>query len=193
MSALVCKGLQKSGRLLATDLVIEPGERVALVGHNGAGKSTLLRLATGLLRPSAGSVMVFGKPVDDPEARTDIGLLLDRSTLPDRMTAHEVMAQCGHTDAGGTLKLLGVEEADKAIGTLSSGQRQRVALALALAGSPKLLLLDEPLSGLDDPGVRTVSDVLQASKATMLIATHRRDTLRDLWTRELSLAGGRLV
>ncbi len=186
------------------DWSVHAGERVGLVGANGAGKSTLLRLAAGVLRPSSGEVRVFDEPARSTAARAAIGYLPDRAALPDRMTARELLVLCatlsgvhapGHT-TDTWLDQLGISDvAHQIIRTLSSGQRQRLAVATALLHTPRLLLLDEPLSALDDDGVDTVRNLVEqavAGGATLVVASHRAAVAAEWTSRTLRLSQGRI-
>src|SRR5689334_5242166 len=134
------------------DLVIHPGEFVAVVGHSGCGKSTLLRLLAGLERPSEGTVTIEGRQVAGQVAAARI-MFQDARLLPWRRVAQNVGIGRRGDWRGAALEALGhvglAERADDWPAVLSGGQRQRVALARALISHPRLLLLDEPLGSLD--------------------------------------------
>jgi ABC-2 type transport system ATP-binding protein len=129
---------------------------VALVGANGAGKSTLLQLAVGLLTPSAGTVMVFGsRPQENAAVLSAVGFVAQTTPLYDSFTVNELVAfgaklnpRFEATAARRKLSALGIDARSRA-GHLSGGQRAQVALALALAKRPRLLILDEPVASLD--------------------------------------------
>ncbi|KJY39847.1 ABC transporter ATP-binding protein [Streptomyces sp. NRRL S-495] len=138
-------------------LELPAGRIAALVGPNGAGKSTLLHLAVGLLRPDTGQVRVFGRdPREDPDARADLGFVAQDTPLYPDFTATELITMGRRLNPRGwddsiardRLTRLGLP-LDKRVGRLSGGQRAQVALALALAKRPRLLLLDEPVAALD--------------------------------------------
>ncbi len=143
-------------------LALDPGETVALVGHNGAGKTTLFKLMLGLARPSVGTIRVLG---EDPAAgefaaRRRLGYLPESVSFNAALTGREVLsfyARLKDEPVTKTLELLdrvGLASASaRRIGTYSKGMRQRLGLAQALIGEPKLLLLDEPTTGLD-PALR---------------------------------------
>jgi len=176
------------GRLVALDhldLVIEPGEIVALIGPNGSGKSTALRIAAGLLSPGRGQVLVDGEPLGGPDPR--VGLVFQEPRLlPWRTVARNV---------GYPLELAGRPRADRErrvdellglVGLrafagvvpsrLSGGERQRAALARGLALSPEILLLDEPFSALDAlTRERFNAELLKLwtrARTTILLVTH---------------------
>jgi ABC-2 type transport system ATP-binding protein len=137
--------------------VTVPESRIcALIGPNGAGKTTLLRLLTGLGRPTGGTVSVLGStPRQDPAFLADIGFLAQEIPLYRRLTAEDHVRAGAHLnprwDASSVReRLIGLNiPLDRAVGTLSGGQRAQVALALTLAKRPRLLLLDEPVAALD--------------------------------------------
>ncbi|MFE6870060.1 ABC transporter ATP-binding protein [Kitasatospora sp. NPDC057692] len=159
--ALHTEGLGKrygrSWALRDCSLELPAGRIAALVGPNGAGKSTLLHLAVGLLQPDTGWARVFGRdPRHDRAALADIGFVAQDTPLYPDFTAAELITMGGRLNRQGwdaaiardRLGRLGIP-ADKPVGRLSGGQRAQVALALALAKRPRLLLLDEPVAALD--------------------------------------------
>jgi sulfonate transport system ATP-binding protein len=133
-------------------LEIQPGEFVVIVGRSGCGKSTLLRLVAGLDQPTTGEILVNGTAVSGIQSDTRV-LFQDARLLPWKRALANVQIGIGSGDkskAREALRLVGLEErANEWPGVLSGGQRQRIALARALAGEPRLLLLDEPLGALD--------------------------------------------
>ena len=143
------------------DLAVPPGV-TGLVGANGAGKTTLISLVLGLLRPTEGTIRVLGlDPAHDgPALRAQIGYGPERNVLPDDMRAYDFVRHLAEvkglprdearTRASDSLYLVGLgEERFRGLGTMSTGRRQRVKLAQAIAADPKLVLLDEPTDGLD--------------------------------------------
>ncbi|MET7748820.1 ABC transporter ATP-binding protein [Micromonospora sp. NPDC005367] len=159
------------------------GRIVGLVGPNGAGKSTLLHLAVGLLRPDAGEVRIFGRsPYDNPAALPDIGFVAQDTPLYRDFTAAELVQLGGRMNvrwdaalARERLAQLGIPP-KLPVGRLSGGQRAQVALALALAKRPRLLLLDEPVASLDPLARREFLQSLMGSVTdsgtTVLLSSH---------------------
>jgi len=193
------------------NLTIERGI-VGVVGPNGAGKSTLLKLVTGQLRPSIGRVRVFGRSVRSLEARRDVGYCPDVDAFYEEMTGREFVRAM--------LRLSGfafdeaVARADRAIAAVgmndtavsqragkrlrgcSKGMRQRIKLAQAIAHEPRLLVLDEPLSGLDPVGRREFADLITgqaASGTAVLMSSHVLTELRALADRVVLISEGRLL
>ncbi|GGO24738.1 ABC transporter ATP-binding protein [Micromonospora parathelypteridis] len=164
-------------------LHLPAGRIAALVGPNGAGKSTLLHLAVGLLKPNAGAVRVFGRsPYGDTECLADIGFVAQDTPLYRDFTAAELVIAGGKLNrrwdaalARTRLAQLGIPP-DRPVGKLSGGQRAQVALALALAKRPRLLLLDEPVASLDPLARREFLQSLMGSVAdgdtTVLLSSH---------------------
>jgi ABC-2 type transport system ATP-binding protein len=164
-------------------LRLPTGRIAGLVGPNGAGKSTLLHLAVGLLRPDAGEVRIFGRaPYDNPEVLPEVGFVAQDTPLYRDFTAAELVGLGGrmnrHWDAAlarERLAQLGIPP-KLAVGKLSGGQRAQVALALALAKRPRLLLLDEPVASLDPLARREFLQSLMGSVAesgtTVLLSSH---------------------
>jgi heme exporter protein A len=193
--------------LRGVDLTLGTGEVLLLLGPNGAGKSTLLRTLAGLLRPEAGSVTVAGRALsgDDPEARRPIGLLSHQSLLYDELTLLENLVLAARLydlpeprrqaesalEAQGLLPL----RHDRPR-SLSRGMQQRAAIARALLHQPRLLLLDEPFTGLDAIAGDRFLALLAAQRSpsrAMVIVTHHAAEAWDLATRIGVLVGGRWV
>ncbi|MBE8525264.1 ABC transporter ATP-binding protein [Amycolatopsis sp. H6(2020)] len=162
-------------------LEVPAGRIAALVGPNGAGKTTLLHLAVGLLKPDAGEVRVFGR--EPRSALPDIGFVAQDTPLYRDFTAAELVTMGGKLNrrrwdaalARDRLAMLGIPP-DKPVGKLSGGQRAQVALALALAKRPRLLLLDEPIASLDPLARRefmqTLMGAVAESETTVLLSSH---------------------
>ncbi|MFC8615077.1 ABC transporter ATP-binding protein [Micromonospora purpureochromogenes] len=185
--ALEAQGLGKrygkTWALRDCSLHLPAGRIAALVGPNGAGKSTLLHLAVGLLRPDAGAVRIFGEsPYDNPELLPEIGFVAQDTPLYRDFTAAELVDLGGRLNrrwdgalARNRLAQLGIPP-NLRVGKLSGGQRAQVALALALAKRPRLLLLDEPVASLDPLARREFLQSLMGSVAesetTVLLSSH---------------------
>ena len=178
------KRFGKTWALRDCSLRLPAGRIAALVGPNGAGKSTLLHLAVGLLRPDAGAVRVFGQsPYDNTPVLADIGFVAQDTPLYADFTAAELVTMGAKLNrrrwdnllARNRLAQLGIPP-DKPVGKLSGGQRAQVALALALAKRPRLLLLDEPVASLDPLARREFLQSLMGSVAdsgtTVLLSSH---------------------
>ncbi|UOX90318.1 ABC transporter ATP-binding protein [Amycolatopsis sp. FBCC-B4732] len=162
-------------------LAVPAGRIVALAGPNGAGKTTLLHLAAGLLRPDSGDVRVFGHP--PAAALPEIGFVAQDTPLYRDFTAAELITMGGKLNprrwdaapARERLAALGVP-LDRPAGKLSGGQRAQVALALALAKRPRLLLLDEPIASLDPLArrefLRTLMGAVAEDGTTVLLSSH---------------------
>ena len=177
-----------------------------LLGHNGAGKSTALKLCAGFTRPSSGTVRVLGTDLaESPEAYRRIGIAHDRDALWPFLTARDLVALCarlrGAPDpaaaATRALHEVGLEDsADRKVKGFSHGMRQRVKLAQALAHEPELLLLDEPLNGLDPAqrrGVVALIHRLGDEGRTVLVSSHVLHEVERMAPRVLVLVNGHLV
>ena len=190
--------------LSGVDLVLYRGETLLVLGPNGAGKSTLLRTVAGLLRPTAGTVLINGRPLsrDDPDARRPIGLLSHQSLLYDELTVLENLVLAAtlydlphpRERARAALAAQGLEaRADDRPRSLSRGTQQRAAIARALLHDPALLLLDEPFTGLDAIAADRLRELLHAERTAeraMVIVTHHAAEAWELATRVGVLRNG---
>ena len=191
------------------DLCIAPGQLYALLGPNGAGKTTTLRMVTGLEQPDAGSIHVCGIDVGAQPlaAKARIAWLPDEPLLYDKLSPVEYLAfvaglwqvppGLAAPRADHLLTLLGLDDKRNArCETLSRGQRQKVALAGALIHTPDLLILDEPLTGLDAAAARLVKDLLRAHAddgGTVILTTHILEVAERLADRIGIIRAGRLI
>jgi ABC-2 type transport system ATP-binding protein len=185
-AALQASGLGKRYRrtwaLKDCNLTVPSGRIAALVGPNGAGKTTLLHLAVGLLAPTIGSIRVLDQPPGGPGLLVQVGFVAQDTPLYHDFTAAEHLTMGAKLNpsfdqplARSRLERLGIQ-LDRRVGTLSGGQRAQVALALALAKRPQLLLLDEPLASLDPLARREFLQALMGSVAeqgvTVVLSSH---------------------
>jgi ABC-2 type transport system ATP-binding protein len=184
------------------DLAIPRGATVALLGPNGAGKSSTVNALLGLIRPTAGTIRVLGRSPDAAVRAGSVGAMLQHGGLPSEARVGEVLdlARRSFPTAWPLEDLVATAGIDALLGrstdALSGGQRQRVLLALALAGAPPLLLLDEPTSAMDVEGRRafwTTMRGLAQRGHTVVFATHHLDEADAVADRVVVLAGGRLV
>jgi ABC-2 type transport system ATP-binding protein len=173
MGVLEVHGLVKRygtvGALNGVDLHVGDGELVGLLGPNGAGKSTLVKIACGLVHPTEGHVTVAGAPAGSRTARNAIGYLAELFRFPgwarpdELLELHQRLAGSdgGAAERAELLELVGLSDArDRRIEAMSKGMQQRLGIAQAMVGRPKLLLLDEPTSALDPVGRRAVRELL---------------------------------
>ena len=184
------------------DLRIGQGETVALLGPNGAGKSSTVSAVLGLVRPAAGTVRVLGRAPADAVRAGSVGAMLQHGGLPTEARVGEVvhLVRGSYPDPWPLDDLVATTGIDGLLGrpvdALSGGQRQRVMLALALAGQPPLLLLDEPTSAMDVEGRRAFWSTMRGLAArgtTVVFATHHLEEADAVADRVVVLAGGRVV
>lgn len=207
MNAIDAVGLGRRYRarwgLRDVDLAIPEHAVVGLVGPNGAGKSTLLHLATGLISPTQGSLRVLGTVPGSREALADVAFVAQDAPLPARMRVRDVVTLARNMnlrwDADAVesrIDSLGLDRGHR-IGELSGGQRAQLALALALAKQPRLLLLDEPVASLDPLARRGFLQALMAAVAggglTVVLSTHLLDDLQRICDHLVVLGHGRPV
>jgi ABC-2 type transport system ATP-binding protein len=208
-AALAVSGLAKRygavQALKGVDLEVEAGELVGLLGPNGAGKSTLVKIACGLVRPSAGHVEVCGARAGSREARAALGYLAEFFRFPGWTSADELLAlhqelagsDGGEQERGELLELVGLADARaRRVEEMSKGMQQRLGIAQALVGSPRLLLLDEPTSALDPVGRRTVRTLLEELRRrgiSVLLNSHLLSEVELVCDRVAILLAGEVV
>jgi ABC-2 type transport system ATP-binding protein len=191
------------------DLTVEPGEIFALLGPNGAGKTTTLRMVAGLLRQDAGKIEVFGTDVvaDPVAAKRMLAWLPDEPLLYDRLTPLEFLEfvaglwgippREAEARAEALLRRLGLwPHRDERCEGFSRGMRQKAVVAAALLHDPRLLILDEPLTGLDAAASRDVKDMLAervAQGAAVVVTTHILEVAERIADRIGIIAEGRLL
>jgi ABC-2 type transport system ATP-binding protein len=191
------------------DLTIRKGEFYGLLGPNGAGKTTTLRMVAGLLKPDAGSIAVFGVDAlaDPVEAKRITAWVSDEPMIYDKLTPYEYLefvaglwsidAREAERRANELLDWLGLSpHAHERCEGFSKGMRQKVALAGALVHDPMLIILDEPLTGLDAGSARQVKNVLRervAAGGTVIMTTHILEVAERMADRIGVIAGGRLI
>jgi ABC-2 type transport system ATP-binding protein len=210
--ALEIAGLCKSFARPAVDgldLCVKAGEFYMLLGPNGAGKTTTLKMVSGLLKPDAGAISIFGvDALANPIAAKQItGWLSDEPMIYDKLTPLEYLefvsglwgvdTQTAEMRAGNLLQWLGLEpHANERCEKFSRGMRQKVALAGALVHEPKLIILDEPLTGLDAGSARLVKNVLAEkvhAGSTVVMSTHILEIAERMADRIGVIANGRLI
>jgi ABC-2 type transport system ATP-binding protein len=188
--------------LRGVDLALRTGEILALLGPNGAGKTTAVRLLLGLRRPDRGTARLFGLDPRRVEARRRCGATPQETDLPDTLRVHEIVdfvrAHFEHPLTTSTaLDRFGLAAiADRQAGGLSGGQRRRLAIALAFAGDPEVVFLDEPSAGLDPGARRSLWESVLGFAAhgrSILLTTHDLHEAEALADRVVLLDDGRVV
>src|SRR4051794_8295578 len=209
MTALAATGLRKrygaTEALKGVDLEVGEGELVGLLGPNGAGKSTFVKIVCGLVRPTRGEARVCGAPAGSQAAGAALGYLAELFRFPDWCSADEVLllhqrlarSHGGAAERASLLSDVGLDgEAGRRVGTMSKGMQQRLGLAQAMVGSPRLLLLDEPTSALDPAGRRLVRALLERLRergVAVLLNSHLLSEVELVCDRVAIIARGSLV
>ena len=188
-------------------LTIESGEIFGIIGPNGAGKSTLLKMLMGFIRPSAGNISVLGQSPTHPETKHQIGYLPENPYYYDHLSAEELMRFGARTSGMRReetdhridllLKVMSLEHArTRKLRSYSKGMTQRAGICFALVHDPKLIILDEPMSGLDPIGRKEVVDLvldLKAQGKTVLFCSHILNDVERLCDRMAIMNKGRLL
>ena len=188
------------------DLQVEQGDIYGFIGRNGAGKSTTLKLLCGLAQPTQGEALLFGKPIQDSVARRRVGSLIEQPGLyPDlsgrenlRLYATLLGLDSPARQVDEILETVGLSPKEKKpVKHYSMGMKQRLGVGLALLGGPDLLLLDEPINGLDPEGIREMRELLlrlnRERGMTLLISSHILGELSKIATRYGIIQQGRMV
>ncbi|WJL95320.1 ABC transporter ATP-binding protein [Microbacterium sp. ET2] len=195
---------KRFGNLAALDdvsLDVDAGECVGLLGPNGAGKTTALSLLTGVRQPSSGTVRLFGADPRDPAARRTLGSTPQATALPESLRVREVLELvAAHYPVPAPrdqiVSEFGLDDlVDKLCGGLSGGQQRRVAVAMAFVGDPRLVLLDEPTTGLDVEGRRALWEAVRARHAagcTVIVTSHHLEEIEQLAERVVVIDRGRI-
>jgi len=198
--------LKKKRSLEGLTMQVERGEVFGFLGPNGAGKSTTIKLLVGLIFPEAGTARILGKPIADIEMHRDIGYLPEQPYFYDYLTAaevldyfarfHDLTAADRKERVARMLKKVGLETAGKIqLRKYSKGMLQRVGLAQAILHDPQVVILDEPMSGLDPIGRREVRDIILELKRdgrTVMFSTHILSDAEMLCDRVGVIVGGKL-
>ena len=216
MAAILTEGLSKTYKslgkapvhsLCSLNLEVREGEVFGFLGRNGAGKTTTIKLLTGLISPTAGKATLFGKPMDLPEARRMVGYMPEHPYFYEYLTPRETLEFYGrlrglsHAERRREWeqisRLLELEDiADRRIRGFSKGMRQRVGFAVALVGDPPLLILDEPMSGLDPLGRRMLRELikrLNGEGKTIFFSSHVLSDVEEVSDRVGILVLGKLA
>lgn len=189
------------------NMTIKKGEIYGFIGQNGAGKTTLIRLITGLIHKSAGEIELLGASGENElnKARTMVGSLIETPSFYDNMTARENLEVSrlirnipGKKCIDDVLELVGLKDVEKKkVKNFSLGMKQRLGIANALMGNPKLLILDEPINGLDPIGIVEIRELLKKinkeKDMTILISSHILSELSELATTYGIIAKGKLI
>ncbi|MBQ1195904.1 MAG: ABC transporter ATP-binding protein [Clostridia bacterium] len=211
MDILTIRGLEKrfgdKKVLCGLDLTVPEGSIFGFVGRNGAGKTTTMKAVLGLMRPDGGEIFVAGERVSYGQTPTNryIGYLPDVPEFYSFMTPREYLRLCGETmnmpraeieeRSGELLELVGLGGERHRIRGFSRGMKQRLGIAQALLGQPKLLICDEPTSALDPIGRKEILDILLSVKdrTTVLFSTHILSDVERICTDAALLEGGRIA
>jgi ABC-2 type transport system ATP-binding protein len=207
--AIAVSDLRKSygatDALRGVDFEVAEGELFGLLGPNGAGKSTVVKIACGLVRPSGGRVEIAGARAGSAAAQRSLGYLAELFRFPDWLSAdellvlHQRLAESGGgaAERAELLELVGLESfADRPVGAMSKGMQQRLGIAQAMVGSPRVLLLDEPTSALDPAGRRTVRRLLEGlreRRVAVLLNSHLLSEVELVCDRVAIIARGAVV
>jgi ABC-2 type transport system ATP-binding protein len=202
----VVKSFKTVQAVRGINLRIFQGQFVALLGPNGAGKTTLVEMIEGIQKPDQGEIFILGKKWkgNEDELRQVIGLSLQETRFIDKLTVRETVRlfasffELGDARVEEIIYVVGLEEKKKSyVVNLSGGQRQRLALGIALLNDPKILLLDEPTTGLDPNARREIWAILQElkdrSQTSLILTTHYMEEAEKLCDRIVIIDNGLIL
>ena len=190
--------------LSEVNITIKQGEIVGFEGRNGSGKSVLFKMIAGVMIPTNGEIEVLDEKLEKGKFPKDIGVSLDNtgflpslSAVDNLRTIADIRGIIGLEEIKHYIKLVGLNPASKKkVGKFSVGMKQRLAFAQAIMESPKLLLLDEPFSGLDEDGVilvrKLIKDMNEKEGVTVLITSHIKEDIEALCSRTFRVASGKV-
>ncbi len=209
MNAIEIKNLTKNfgpkQALNGLNMTVPEGSIYGFIGENGSGKSTTEKIICGLIRESGGTVKLYGKPHTDVDVRADMGVLIEApGCFPSLSVWNNMMIQAANLGIKNAeqevIKVLKTVRMEGAAGNkyknCSLGMKQRIGIAMALLGEPKLLVLDEPINGLDADGMRIMREVLTditKAGATVVISSHVLGELEKIATHYGIIKGGRMI
>jgi ABC-2 type transport system ATP-binding protein len=190
----------------SVDLEVQQGEIFGFLGPNGAGKTTSMKMAMGLIRPTSGRALLFGQSVESPAIRQRIGYLPEQPYFYDYLTGFEILDFYGqlygmpkkarHQRVDALLTLVGLDHArDRTLRRFSKGMLQRVGIAQAILNDPDLVVLDEPMSGLDPMGRKEVRDIILQLKTqgkTVFFSSHILHDIETICDRVAIIVKGRV-
>ena len=210
MNAIEIKGLTKSYKekqaLCGLDMTVPMGAIYGLIGENGSGKSTTEKLICGLIHANSGSIKLFDRPHTDADVRAKMGVLIEApGCFPNDTVWNNMLLQAANlgiqnaeTEVRKVLKLVRMEgAAGNKYKNCSLGMKQRIGIAFALLGDPKLLILDEPINGLDVDGMRIMreilTDITKNRDCTVVISSHVLGELEKVATHYGIVRGGKMI
>ena len=210
MNAIEIRNLTKNfgqkQALNGLNMTVPQGAIYGFIGENGSGKSTTEKLVCGLLVPSGGTIKLFGRDYKDPDVRAKIGVLIEApGCFPNYSVWNNMMLQAANLgiknpkeEIAKVLKTVRMEgAASNKYKNCSLGMKQRIGIAFALLGNPKLLILDEPINGLDADGMRIMRDVITSVtknyNCTVVISSHILGELEKIATHYGIVKGGRMI
>lgn len=210
MNAIEIKNLTKNfgqkQALRGLNLTVPVGSIYGFIGENGSGKSTTEKIICGLLNPSSGEVKLYGKDYKDADVRASVGVLIETpGCYPNYSVWNNLMLQAANLsiknpedEVRKVLKLVRMEgSASNKFKNCSLGMKQRIGIAMALLGNPKLLVLDEPINGLDADGMRIMreilTDVTKDKQCTVLVSSHILGELEKVATHYGIVRGGKMI
>ncbi len=210
MNAIEITNLQKTfghkQALMGLNMTVPEGAIYGFIGENGSGKSTTEKLICGLIQPTGGSIRLYGKDYTDPVVRAKIGVLIESpGCFPNLTVWNNMMLQAANLgveqpqqEVRRILRLVRMEgAAGNKYKNCSLGMKQRIGIAMALLGQPELLILDEPLNGLDADGMRimreVLTDITKSRRCTVVISSHLLGELEKVATHYGIVRGGRMI